>query len=146
MIIESKKTFLDFDKNSKDSYDLVGKKFAATGKTPANVDLFVFAMAYGFMNANKVDTIVKSGTGVRVEYIKPEHELLMVAIQFADTGRVESLINQEERFEIAEKYAEGGIRLLKAAIEQPGDFLQDIASQMNNLFKSFEIVEEEQVG
>ncbi len=139
MIIESKKTFLDFDKNSKDTYDLLGKKFADGGKAPANVDLFVFAMTYGYINQNRVDTIVKSGTGVRVEYIKPEHELLMTAIQFSETGSMESLLNQEERFEIAERYAEGGIRLLKNAIDQPGDFLQDIAARMHDIYKSLQI-------
>ena len=138
MKIESKKTFLDFDKNSKETYDLLAKKFAGTGKAPANVDLFVFAMTYGFINGNKVDSIVKSGTGVRIEYIKPEHELLMTAIQFAETGKVENLLNQEERFEIAELYAEGGIRLLKIAADQPGDFMEDIASQMFELHKSLQ--------
>ena len=137
MKIESKKTFLDFDKNSKESYDLLAKKFAGTGKAPANVDLFIFAMTYGFVNGNKVDSIVKSGTGVRIEYIKPEHELLMTAIQFAETGKVESLLNQEERFEIAELYAEGGIRLLKNA----ADFMQEVAAQMHDLHKSLISVE-----
>lgn len=136
MIIESKKTFLDFDKSSKDSFDLLGKKLASSGKSPANVDLFVFAMTFGFLNKNKVENIVKSGTGVRLEYIKPEHELLMTAIQFAETGSVESLLNQEERFEIAEKYAEGGIRLLRNAIEQPGDFLQEVAAQMSEIYQN----------
>ena len=140
MRIYSKKTFLDFDKNSKDTYDLVGKKLASLGKAPTNVDLFVFAMAYGFLNGNKVDSIQKSGTGVRLEYIKTHHELLMSAIQLAETGSSESLLNQEERFELAEKYAEGGIRLLKAAAEQPGDFLQDISGQMAELFKNVEVI------
>lgn len=138
MKIESKKTFLDFDKNSKEFYELLGKKFAGIGKAPANVDLFVFAMSYGFLNGNKMDVTQKSGTGVRIEYIKPEHELLMSAIQFAETGSAESLLDQEQRFEIAEKYAEGGIRLLKDAAEQPGDFLQDISGQMAVLVKTLE--------
>jgi len=133
----SKKTFLDFDKNSKDSYALLAKKFSAMGKEPANVDLFIFAMAYGFTHSNKVEAIVKSGTGVRVEYIKPEHELLMSAIQLAESNNPESLLNQEERFDLAEKYAEGGIRLLKIAAEQPGDFLQDICGQMASLFAEY---------
>ena len=120
MKIESKKTFLDFDKSSKEFYDILGKKFAGIGKAPANVDLFVFAMAYGFLNGNKVDVTQKSGTGVRIEYIKPEHE---------------------QRFEIAEKYAEGGIRLLKNAADQPGDFLQDIAGQMATLYQNIETVQ-----
>ena len=141
MIIESKKTFLDFDKNSKESYDLFGKKFAMGGKSPANVDLFVFAMAYGFINGNKVENIMKSGTGVRIEYIKPEHELLMMAIQFSETGSSENLLNQEERFELAEKYAEGGIRLIKNAMEQPGDFVQGLTAQIQEIFINLPSVE-----
>ena len=58
----------------------------------------------------------------------------MYAIQFAETGVVESLLNQEERFDLAERYAEGGIRLLKLAAEQPGDFMQDITGQMALMF------------
>ena len=141
MRVVSKKTFLDFDKNSKESYELLSRKFAGIGKAPTNVDLFIFAMAFGFLNGNKVDSIVKSGTGVRVEYLKKNHEILMTAIQLADTGLVESLLNQEERFELAEKYAEGGIRLLKDAAEQPGDFLQDISGQMSQLFKNLQPAE-----
>jgi hypothetical protein len=138
MRVVSKKTFLDFDKNSKESYELLAKKFAGIGKAPTNVDLFIFAMAFGFLNGNKVDSIMKSGTGVRVEYLKKNHEILMSAIQLADTGSVESLLNQEERFELAERYAEGGIRLLKDAADQPGDFLQDISGQMSQLFKNLQ--------
>ncbi len=141
MRVVSKKTFLDFDKNSKDTYELLGKKLAGIGKAPTNVDLFVFAMAYGFMNGNKVDAIQKSGTGVRIEYIKKNHEILMSAIQLAETGSAESLLDQEQRFEIAEKYAEGGIRLLKDAAEQPGDFMQDISGQMALLFGQLEVPE-----
>ena len=133
---ESKKTFLDFDKNSKETYEMIGKKFAGVGKAPTNLDLFIFAMCYGFRNGNKVDSIQKSGTGVRVEYVKPADELLMAAIQFAETGTAESLLDQEQRFEIAERYAEGGIRLLKNAAEQPGDFLEDISGQIVQAFKS----------
>jgi len=50
MKIESKKTFLDFDKNSKEFYDLLGKKFAGIGKAPANVDLFEGVFPCAFQN------------------------------------------------------------------------------------------------
>jgi hypothetical protein len=136
MRIESKKTILEFDKNSKESFDLVKRKLAGLGKEPNNESVFMFAMAYGFMNGNKVDSVTRSGTGARVEYLKPENELLMAAIQLAETGKVESLLNQEEQFDLAERYAEGGIRLLKLSAEEQGDFLQDISAQMNQLFRS----------
>ena len=101
MRIESKKTILEFDKNSKESFDLVKRKLAGLGKEPNNESVFMFAMAYGFMNGNKVDSVTRSGTGARVEYLKPENELLMAAIQLAETGKVESLLNQEEQFDLA---------------------------------------------
>ena len=132
----SRKTFLEFDKNSKETYELISKKFAGAGKAPTNLDLFIFAMCYGFRNGNKVDSIQKSGTGVRVEYLKPADELLMAAIQFAESGKTESLLDQEERYEIAEKYAEGGIRLLKDLSEQQGDFLQDISGHVIQEFQA----------
>jgi hypothetical protein len=132
--INSKKTILEFDKNSRETYELLGKKLKENELNPTNVDLFIYAMTYGFLNGNKVDSVQRSGTGPRVQYLKPEHEILMYAIQFFETGSTESLLNQEQRFELAERYAEGGIRLLKNAAEQPGDFLQDLTGQMAILY------------
>ena len=134
MKINSKKTILEFDKNSRETYELLGKKLKENELNPTNVDLFIYAMTYGFLNGNKVDSVQRSGTGPRVQYLKPEHEILMYAIQFFETGSIESLLNQEQRFELAERYAEGGIRLLKNAAEQPGDFLQDLTGQMAILY------------
>ena len=134
MKINSKKTILEFDKNSRETYELLGKKLKENELNPTNVDLFIYAMTYGFLNGNKVDSVQRSGTGARVQYLKPEHEILMYTIQFFETGSTESLLNQEQRFELAERYAEGGIRLLKNAAEQPGDFLQDLTGQMAILY------------
>jgi len=134
MIIESKKTILEFDKNSRETFELFGKKLKDNDLNPSNVDLFIYAMAFGFLNGNKVDTVQRSGTGPRVQYLKPEHEVLMCAIQCAETGKVESLLNQEERYDLAERYAEGGIRLLKSAAEQPGDFLNDLTAQVVHMY------------
>lgn len=139
MKVDSKKTILEFDKNSRESFELLGKKLKDNDLNPANVDLFIYAMAFGFINGNKVDSVQRSGTGPRVQYLKPEHEILMYAIQFAETGSTESLLNQEERFDLAERYAEGGIRLLKNAAEQPGDFLQDLTGQMALLFSQLQV-------
>ena len=139
MKVDSKKTILEFDKNSRESFELLGKKLKDNDLNPANVDLFIYAMAFGFINGNKVDSVQRSGTGPRVQYLKPEHEILMYAIQFAETGSTESLLNQEERFDLAERYAEGGIRLLKNAAEQPGDFLQDLTGQMALLFLQLQV-------
>ena len=139
MKVDSKKTILEFDKNSRESFELLGKKLKDNDLNPANVDLFIYAMAFGFINGNKVDSVQRSGTGPRVQYLKPEHEILMYAIQFAETGSTESLLNQEERFDLAERYAEGGIRLLKNAAEQPGDFLQDLTGQMALLFSRLQV-------
>ena len=86
---KSKKTILEFDKNSRESFEMLGKKLKDNGLDPANVDLFVYAMAYGFLNGNKVDSIQRSGTGPRVQYIKPEHEILMYAIQFSEIVKKE---------------------------------------------------------
>jgi len=141
MKITSKKTILEFDKNSRESFELLGKKLKDNDQNPANVDLFVYAMAFGFLNGNKVDSVQRSGTGPRVQYLKPEHEILMYAIQYAETGSTESLLNQEERFDLAERYAEGGIRLLKNAAEQPGDLLQDLTGQMALLFSQLKTEE-----
>ena len=134
---DSKKTIIEFDKNSKSTYDKFSEYFSETGKSPTNLELFIFAMCFGFQNGNKVDAITKSGTGVRLEYLKPADELLMGAIQFADTKDETSLLDQEQRYELAERYAEGGIRLLKNMMDDPGNFIQDLSSQVVPLLKNF---------
>lgn len=139
MKINSKKTILEFDKNSRETYELLSKRLKESDLNPTNVELFIYAMAYGFSNGNKVDSIQRSGTGPRVQYLKPEHEVLMYAIQFAETRNAESLLNQEERFDLAERYAEGGIRLIKSEAEQPGNFLQELTGQIATLYSQLQL-------
>lgn len=140
MTKKSKKTLLEFDKSSVTTFDLLKASLRGGDKpSPTNTELFMIAVMYGFANGNKVDDVRRSGTGPRVEYLTPEEDALLGAVQLADTGDAASLSNFDLRYEIAEKYAEGGIRLLKAELEKPGDFAADFATKMLKLAQSVSV-------
>ena len=110
---KSSKTLLEFSKPSLSNYDRLREVMRGSDKaTPTNLELFMFAMAFGFKSGNRVEEIVKSGTGPRVEYLSQDNEALMAAVQLATTIDTETLMDLDKRYTIAEQYAEGGIRLL----------------------------------
>lgn len=141
MARKSTKTFIEFSKDSIPHFDALKERMRGADKaSPSNVEVFLFAMSFGFRAGNRVTDVKKSGTGVRVEYLRPEHEALLAAVQLATTRSNESLVDLDERYSIAEQYAEGGIRLLALELDKPGDFNQSMASELVTLAKGLEVL------
>ncbi|MEN9751828.1 MAG: hypothetical protein RLZZ600_875 [Actinomycetota bacterium] len=141
MARKSTKTYIEFSKDSIQHFDALKERMRGADKaSPSNVEVLLFAMAFGFRAGNRVAEITKSGTGVRVEYLRPEHEALLAAVQLATTKSNESLVDLDERYSIAEQYAEGGIRLLALELDKPGDFNQSIASELVTMAKVLEVL------
>ena len=139
MAKKSTRTFLEFDKKSLPTYELLKETMRGADKaSPSNLEVFLFAMAFGFRAGNRVKDIKKSGTGVRVEYFRPEHEVLMAAVQLATTGESQDLGDLDARYSIAEEFAEGGIRLLAQELAKVGDFNQAIASELVPVARALE--------
>lgn len=133
---KSSKTLLEFSKPSLANYDRLREVMRGSDKaTPTNLELFMFAMAFGFKSGNRVEEIVKSGTGPRVEYLSQDNEALMAAVQLATTNDTDTLMDLDKRYTIAEQYAEGGIRLLSVELDRPGDFNQSMASELSIVAK-----------
>lgn len=79
-------------------------------------------MAVGFSAKNKVDVLQKSNTGVRMEYFKPEDNVLFTSLQIAEHDNPESLLQIEQLYDLAECYAAGGVGILYEALETNKNF------------------------
>lgn len=131
---DSKKTVLEFDESSVDSFNALKKALRpSTGGEPSNRDVFLLAMAYGFKNNAIGSDIKRSGTGPRVQYIKPEDQALMAAIQVGHDRSTENLPDLEKRYELAELYAQGGILLLREAIADALKYGNELAAEVVDL-------------
>ena len=100
-----------------------------------NKDLFLFAMAYGFINERRLPF-----TGKRLGYfleknLKYEDHALLNALAINETQSVDILNDKEKIFNIAEEYAHGGLKLLKDDIEsiQFGTFSKNFELKLNQL-------------
>lgn len=99
--------------------------------------LFILAMSLGVRH-NKYQKPLgeekrHSGGYTRVEYLSDEDKDLIKAIAIAKAEDVNILNNQKEQYQIAETYAEGGIKILKDLISSPGDFLYKFDSELKSL-------------
>lgn len=128
------RTFLEFDNSSRDLFAQLAKSLAGpTGESLKNKDVFFIAMAWGHHNGIKAKSIKKSGTGVRVEYLKDEDRALITAIHLAECADLDELLEEDKGFELAELYAEGGIRLLAEEMKKPGQFGEAFAAEIATL-------------
>lgn len=128
---ESKKKYLDFSKEAQPYFDSLKEALRGSEKPNAtNAEIFILCMAYGFANGNRVELKSKSGTGPRIEFFSREQDLLMASVQLATTGNAANLGDTEERYLIAEEFAEGGAILLAQELRSQGDFQLDFASRI----------------
>jgi len=128
---ESKKTILEFDENSVHTFnDLKRALKPHSGSEPSNREVFLLAMAYGYKHGAIGGEMKRSGTGARVQYIKPEDEALMAAIQIGHDKSMENLPDLEKRYELAELYAQGGILLLGEAIADAIRYGNELAAEV----------------
>lgn len=102
-----------------------------------NKGLFLIALTMGFRTEKLVSDFKKSQTGPRTE-LEDQDFALMSAIQLAHTGDPKSLHDTKARNELAQQYAEGGIRhiyewLLDDNRRDPrGDFIALVLSELDS--------------
>lgn len=128
---KTSRTFLEFDASSRELFAQLAKSLAGpSGETLKNKDVFFIAMAWGHQHGVKAKSIKKSGTGVRIEYLKDEDRALIAAIHLAECGNLDELLEEDKGFELAELFAEGGIRLLAEEMKNPGQFGEAFAAEI----------------
>lgn len=78
-----------------------------------NKDVFLAAMIIGYHEGSRLELKRKEGY-VREEYLTDEDLALIRAIAISEDGNINVLLDKQKTFSIAEEYATGGIKLLKA--------------------------------
>lgn len=122
------RTFLQFGKDSVDTYKQLGENLGGL----SNKELFLIAMAWGFRNGIRAEKVVKSGTGVRLEYLTDSDQAIIAAVQLSTSGNADALLDIDARYDMAEEFAEGGIRLLKSEMEKQGDFARMFSAEVKS--------------
>ncbi len=103
---------LSIEKNDKVKYEKLQEENIF--KDMDNKDLFIFAMSYGY-SKNVFKNLDSKEGYVRTEYLKPEDWALINSLSI-DKDSVDILGNPEKTFQLAEQYANGGIKLLAEKI------------------------------
>lgn len=102
-------------------------------------ELFIMAMILGFCNGTKVELDTKEGY-VRIEYFSDEQKSIIKAIAVAESGNLNILLKKKEVFSIAEKYAAGGIALLKDEVFNTyGNYSKRLESDLLDEYNKLEI-------
>lgn len=80
-----------------------------------NKDVFLAAMVIGYHEGSRLELKHKEGY-VREEYLTKEDLALIRSIAVSEEGNLNVLLDKQKVFSIAEEYAAGGIKLLKARV------------------------------
>jgi dnd system-associated protein 4 len=91
-------------------------------------DLFLLAASVGF-NRGEMDD--KPGTDDEIQWRilrnNPENLVVASSIAYAHTEDYEALVDEEKQVEVLQKYASGGIDIIRSqVVEQPGDPLDNM--------------------
>ena len=107
-----------------------------------NKDVFIAAMVTGYHEGSRVKIKRKEGY-VRESYLSAEDRALINALAVSEEGNLNVLLDAQKVFSIAEEYATGGIRLLKARVfgEEFGSYTKKLESE---LLRAYEKVSETQ--
>ena len=109
------------ENGDKKFYDMLKTDEPFFKNNSSNKELFLFAMALGFKNQNRLPF-----SGKRLGYflekdLKYEDYILLNAIAISETHSLDVLTDKEKIFKIAEEYAHGGLIILSEDIG-PGKF------------------------
>jgi len=96
-----------------------------------NKDVFIAAMVIGYYEGSRVKIKRREGY-VRESYLNSEDHALINALAVSEEGNLNVLLDAQKVFSIAEEYATGGIRLLKARVfgEEYGSYTKKLESEL----------------
>ena len=109
-----------YDKNDQEFYaSLVAEDSSSIFKNRTRVDVFMYAMALGF-NAKKRLPLEKKAANLNPSAISGDMRWLMRSVAVADTEDLDIIIKDHHTkvIEIAEEYANAGIKILREMIER----------------------------
>jgi len=135
-VSKATRTILEFDKESQETFKELRRTLIGEKGELSNKEAFLIAMAWGAHHGMKADSITKSGSGVRVEYLSETDNILLAAAHYTGSPQAEGLIDINAIHTSAELYAEGGIRLLAEEMNKPGDFAERFRAQIFELIEA----------
>jgi hypothetical protein len=142
-VVKVTRKLLEFDKNSVPIFDKLKKALQGKNGDLSNPEAFLIAMAWGVHYKVRPESIKRSGTGARLEYLTDSDSALLAAAHFAYTGTTDSLLDVNETHNSAELYAEGGIRLISEALDKPGSFSESFAATVFDIVETLGPLEQE---
>ena len=101
-----------------------------------NKHFFIMAMALGFANDKLKPLNAKekhSGGYCRIETLSEEDKSVIKAISIATKKDINILIEPREQYQIAEAYANGGIKILRELVNKPGNFFLNMQTELQKI-------------
>lgn len=96
-----------------------------------NKHLFMLALVLGYKHKKNPNISRKhSGGYCRVETLSEEDKALIKAIAITESKDINILSSIKEQYLIAEKFANGGIVILKEIVNEPGDFFVNLSKEL----------------
>lgn len=110
-----------------------------------NKDVFMAAMVIGYYEGSRVKIKKKEGY-VRESYLNSEDRALINALAVSEEGNLNVLLDAQRVFSIAEQYATGGIRLLKARVfgEEYGSYTKKLESELLRAYEKIAEIQPEE--
>jgi hypothetical protein len=99
------------DANDKPTYDMLSEKGGPL-EGMDNKDMFLLAMALGYMNNIKVE-LKDRLYFFRTSYLDNHEKALLKAIAVSEEGSLDVLSDKKKIYSLAEQYATGGLKLLR---------------------------------
>ncbi|MBD3309498.1 hypothetical protein GF348_24175 [candidate division KSB3 bacterium] len=132
---------INVPKKNKKDFDLLREDKGSFFYGREHKEIFLIAMAYGFLNSNYKPLGEKhQGGHFRVDTLKDQDITLIKAIAAKKTGSLDILLNLKEVYSIAEQYAAGGINYLKNDVfsKQHGSYSKKLEELLVELYKKIE--------
>lgn len=142
-MIKATRTILEFDKKSVPLFDKLKKSLRGAKGDLSNKEVFMIAVAWGVHFNVRPDSIKKSGTGPRLEYLSESDNALLASAHYSYTKTSESLLDVNEMHTSAELFAEGGIHLLADEMAKPGHFSEAFAATVFEIIGKLDPDEDE---
>jgi hypothetical protein len=127
-MVRATRTLLEFDKDSVPLYEKLRKALRGEKGDLTNKEAFMIAVSWGVHFNVRPDSIKKSGTGPRLEYLSESDNALLAAAHFSFAKSPEALLDINAIHTSAELFAEGGIRLIAEEMSKPGHFPDSFAA------------------
>lgn len=127
-MLKSGRTILAVSEKNLDTFNRVKKELGGLN----NKQAFFVALGWGVRHGTRPEEFKRSNNGVRLEYLNGQDEAILAAVQLAETQDPETLTDIEQRLDLAEQYAEGGLLLLKELLDEPGELARAFAGEIKS--------------